>query len=200
MATRLEQAIALAEEAHEAGEFDDMLRFADEALTLDPRSTAALDLKANALAELGDWEAADELFAALMKADPGDATLMLAAADVKIRQPGDDRERIEAGLKLLERAWPALSQSEELSIETELLRGVACSQLGEHENAIEAFGRVLDLDPDHGEAQLERALSRFALGAHRPGAARLRAADPRGPRRRVERALPGPHRRAAAGA
>jgi predicted Zn-dependent protease with MMP-like domain/Flp pilus assembly protein TadD len=164
MATKLERAIALAEEAYEAGEFDDMLRFADEALAVDPRSTAALDLKANALAELGEWEAADELFASLMKADPGDATLMLAAADVKVRQPGDDRERIEAGLKLLERAWPALSQSEELSIETELLRGVGYSQLGEHENAIEAFGRALDLDPDHGEAQLERALSRFELG------------------------------------
>jgi predicted Zn-dependent protease with MMP-like domain/Flp pilus assembly protein TadD len=164
MATRLERVLAQAEEAYEAGEFDDMLRFADEALAEDPRSTAALDLRANALAELGEWEQADEVFVTLMKADPGDATLMLAAADVKIRQPGDDRERIEAGLTLLGKAWPALSQSEELSIEAELLRGVGYSQLGEYENAIDAFSRVLDLDPDHGEAQLERAFSRFELG------------------------------------
>ncbi len=164
MASSLEQLIAQGEEAYQAQEFEDMLRFADEALAIDPASFEALDLKANALAELGDWEGADEAFDSLRRADPKNAALLLAAADVKIRQPGDDRERIEAGLAFLETAWPALKKSEELSIEAELLRGVGLSQLGETEAAIEAFSRVLDLDPDHGEAQLERAIARFEAG------------------------------------
>jgi predicted Zn-dependent protease with MMP-like domain len=164
MASRLDRVLAQGEAAYEAQEFDDMLRFAEEALAIDPANFDALDLKANALAELGDWQGADEAFETLMRADPKNAALLLAAADVKIRQPGDDRERIEAGLTYLDTAWPALKKSEELSIEAELLRGVGLSQLGETEQAIEAFSRVLDLDPDHGEAQLERAIARFEGG------------------------------------
>lgn len=72
MAT-LEQTLHLAEEAWEAFEFEDALNLAQQALKLDASSLEALDLKANALAELGDWEQADEAFGALLAHDPGNA-------------------------------------------------------------------------------------------------------------------------------
>lgn len=164
MALTLEQALHLAEEAFDAFEFEDMLEYCNQALAISPDSFDALELKANALAELGDWEGADQAFASLLTVEPKNAALVLAAADVKVRLPGDDRERIEEGLALIERAWPVASQDEALFIEAELLRGVALNQLGECEDALNSFVQVLDVDPENAEAQLEKGIALFELG------------------------------------
>lgn len=90
MARSFEEALRLGEAAYTEGEFEDALRYADEALELDTSSFDGLDLRANALAELGEWEESDEAFARLIERDPSNPALLLAAADVKVRQPGDD--------------------------------------------------------------------------------------------------------------
>jgi predicted Zn-dependent protease with MMP-like domain/Tfp pilus assembly protein PilF len=164
MALSLDQALQLAEEAYEAFEFEDMLRFSDQALALDPTSFDALELKGNAQAELGQWQAADLTFAQLLAVEPKNAALILAAADIKIRLPGDDRERIEAGLALIDRAWPTAKLDEALFIEAALLRGVALNQLGDCEDALACFDQVLEIDPENSEAQLEKAIALFELG------------------------------------
>lgn len=159
----LSESLRLAETAWEACEFEDVLAWATRALETDPSSLEALDLKANALAELGDWEAADEAFEALLDKDPRNVALLLAAADVKVRQPGDDRDRIEEGLALVEQAWDTASKDPDLFVEASLLWGVALNQLGECAEALEHFDRVLDVDAEHGEARLERAIALFEL-------------------------------------
>ncbi|HEY1087330.1 MAG TPA: metallopeptidase family protein [Archangium sp.] len=164
MSLSLDQALEMAEQALETGEFEDALAFADQALAKAPNDLDGLELKALALGELGDWEQADGVFAKLLHQAPGHVTGLIAAADVKIRQPGDDRERIEEGLELLDQAEPKARQDEALTIELELLRGIAFNQLGEFEEALDAFARVLHLDPEHGEAQLEQALGLFEQG------------------------------------
>lgn len=164
MSLSLEQALEMAEQALEDGELDDASVLADQALALAPNDVDALEIKGLALGELGDYEAADAVFEKLLKLEPKHTTGLLAAADVKIRLPGDDRERVEEGLALLERADPVARRDETLSIELELLRGIAFNQLGEFEDALDAFARVLDLDPEHGEAQLERAITLFEQG------------------------------------
>ena len=83
------------------------------------------------------------------------------AADVLIRQPGDDRERVEAGLKMLEKAESVAKKDEHLYTALELLRGVALNQLGDCEGALSSFEQVLDIDPDNDEARLERAIALF---------------------------------------
>lgn len=163
MGPQLRQSLDQAETALDAGEYEDAVRFADLALSQDPRSEAALDVKANALAELGEYEEADAIFERLMQLAPNEAAYVLAAADVLIRQPGDDRERVQAGLELLDRLWPKVKQDQELSGELQLLRGVALNQLGELEDALDAFARVLDVDPEHPAARLERAVTLFEL-------------------------------------
>ncbi len=164
MSLSLEQALEMAEQALEEGELDDANALADQALALAPDDVDALEIKGLALGELGDYEAADEVFERLLKRAPKHTTGLLAAADVKIRLPGDDRERIEEGLALLDRADPVARRDETLSIELELLRGIAFNQLGEFEDALDAFAKVLHLDPEHGEAQLERAITLFEMG------------------------------------
>lgn len=164
MARPLEEVLRLGEAAYAQGAFDDALHYADEALANTPSSLDGLDLRANALAELGQYELADEAFARLIAQAPRDPFLLLAAADVKIRQPGDDRERITEGLELIERAWPWAKKDEQLVLEAELLRGIAAAQLGECERALHAFGRVLDLDEENTEARLESGIAQFELG------------------------------------
>ena len=183
-----DQALEMAEQALEDGEFQDAVALCDQVLTEDPKDPDALHLKGLALASLGDYEDADEALASLLRLEPHNVTVLIDAADVKIREPGDDRERIEEGLELLDRAergakkersrsGRAPEQSEDLGqggatsnreeaalIQLELLRGIAMNQLGEFEPALQAFARVLQLDPDHSEAQLERALCFFEQG------------------------------------
>ncbi len=163
MPLTLEEALEKAEEALEEGEFEETVASADQALALSPGDADALYLKGLGHAGLGELEAADEALAAVLAKEPQNATVMLDAADVKIRE-ADDPARIEAGLELLRRAERLVRQDEELQQQLELLRGIALSQLGEHEAALEAFGKVLQLEPEHGEAQLERAVALFELG------------------------------------
>ncbi|MFZ5440038.1 MAG: metallopeptidase family protein [Myxococcota bacterium] len=160
----IEQALEMAEQALEVGEFEDAVALADQALALAKGDLDALEIKALALGELGEWERADEVFAQVLAKEPDRITALIAAADVKIRQPGDDRERIEEGLELLARAEPEARHEADPSIELWLLRGIAANQLGEFEQALDAFARVLDIDPEHGEARLEKALTLFELG------------------------------------
>lgn len=159
-----DQALEMAEQALEDGEFEDTVKLADRVLWQSPHDPDALHLKGLALAGLGDFEAADVALAALLALEPQNVTVMLDAADVKIREPGDDRKRIEEGLAMLQRAERQAKKEEASSIQLELLRGIALNQLGEFEAALDAFARVLHLDPDHGEAQLERALGLFEHG------------------------------------
>ena len=164
MPLTVDQALEMAEQALEDGEFEDTVALADQAMAFSPEDPNALHMKGLALAALGEFEAADEALAAVMKQEPHNFTVMLDAADVKIREPGDDRERIEAGLELLKKAERQAKKDEAASIQLELLRGIAQNQLGQFEGALDAFARVLHLDPEHGEAQLERGLALFELG------------------------------------
>jgi tetratricopeptide (TPR) repeat protein len=164
MSASIEQVLQMAEDAAQTGELEDTIALCNQALELEPKNPDALEMKALALGELGDFEEADALFERLIGAHPRRVTALIAAADVKVRLPGDDRERIEEGLELLDRAEPIAKHDGDLSNELWLLRGVAFNQLGENEDALDAFARVLQLDPDHVEAQLEQAMAFFELG------------------------------------
>lgn len=161
MALTFEQVLGMGEEALASLELDEALRYADEALVLDPDSLDAMDLRANVLAELGDYEEADEAFSRLLDREPKNVAWQLSAADVLIRQPGDDRERVEAGLALLDKAEALAKKDPQIFVALELLRGVALNQLGDCDGALSSFDQVLELDPDNDEARLERAIALF---------------------------------------
>ncbi len=164
MARSYAELLARGEDALDAGEFEDALRLADEVLADDPDHLDALDLKASAQHAAGTWDAADETYRRLRRLEPHNVAWVIAAADVLIKQPGDDAHRIEAGLELLEGALSTAKRDESMLLELELLRGVAFNQLGETREALLSLAVVLDLDPDHPEARLEQGYAFFELG------------------------------------
>ena len=99
-------ALEAAELAFEDGELEQALSHAERGLTEAPDDVQALELKGHLLAELGRFEEADEVFTALLARTPKNLPALIAAADVKIRDPSDDGSQVEAGLALLERAAP----------------------------------------------------------------------------------------------
>jgi len=145
--------------ALDAGDLEGALAAANEALKLDPRCDDAVALKASALTELDRIEEADPLFDELLDRNPKDPHAKLAAAHAKIRFAAEDRDRVEAGLDLLEGL--ERSKDEAVRFEALLLTGMGLSQLGELEPALKALAGALDIDPDAVEARLEHAFALF---------------------------------------
>lgn len=164
MAVTIDEALRRGEEAWSDEDPEEALTWADRALAMDPDHPGALDLKANALAELGELEDAAEVLDRLIELEPKNALHHVAAADVRIRGADDDRELLEDALALLDRAQALARGDLELAPEIALLKGLALNQLGENAEALREFDRVLAEDPEHPEARLERALALFELG------------------------------------
>ena len=68
-----------------AGAPDAALRAADEALTRQPRSTAALQARADALARMGEVEQAQQAYAAVIAANPSDIGPRIALGRILIQ-------------------------------------------------------------------------------------------------------------------
>ncbi|MEW6432490.1 MAG: metallopeptidase family protein [Myxococcota bacterium] len=175
MALTADEALLRGEEAWSDGDAEEALAWAERALSLEPRHAGALDLKATALAELGEWDEAMALFDHLAGLEPKNPLHLLAAADVRIRAADDDRELLEEALELLERARALAKGDPEVAAELALLRGIVLNQLGDSEAALRELDRVLAGDPEHPEARLERALALFELGRFDEAAGALEA-------------------------
>lgn len=118
----------------------------------------ALAARAEALAIEQEYEASAEAWEAALALAPQRLDLQLDAAMTLIHFPGDDRERIEAGLDRL-KAWSKkLCKDPELALDRWLSEGVGLSALGELQEALGAFDEALKLAPGNLDAQLERAV------------------------------------------
>jgi tetratricopeptide (TPR) repeat protein len=157
------RSLELAEAEWEALNFQAVLHHTSAVLAHAPELTRALELRARALMEVGRLEAADDAFADLLALEPENPTFRLAAAEALICRPGDDRVRIAQGLALLDRDPLSLRAEPALQCEVHFLRGLAASALGELQLALDEFDAALVLEPDYGEARLERAQTLFEL-------------------------------------
>ncbi len=136
-----DEALDAAGAAFEDGELEEALRLLQLVAAQRPAEPRLLELQGLVYAELGDADAADRASEALLRLEPDNVTALLTAADARIRDSAEDGSRVEAGLALLDRAAP-------------LARREALAQ----------FERALALDPELGEARLERAIALFELG------------------------------------
>lgn len=161
MARTFDEALEDAEVAMEEGELDVALEAVEAALVAKRDDVHALELKGHVLAELGEYERADEVFDRVLARQPKNLVALVAAADVKIREPWDDGSLVEAGLSLLDRAAPLAKGDDVMQAEIAFLQGLAFSHLGEFDEALRCFEKAVALEPEHGEAQLERAISLF---------------------------------------
>ncbi|MCC6333445.1 MAG: metallopeptidase family protein [Myxococcales bacterium] len=163
MALTVDEALRRGEEAWSDDDVEGALEWAEKALELDPQALGGLDLKAHALAELGELEAAAVAFDDLIEREPQNPVHLLSAAEVRVRWAQDDRDALEEALELLDRAHALSRGDAELAPEVALLRGLALNQLGDSEGALACLDQVLEDDPDHPEARLERGFALFEL-------------------------------------
>ncbi|MBK7860566.1 MAG: metallopeptidase family protein [Archangiaceae bacterium] len=162
MSRPLDEWLDEAEAALDTADAARALEAADEALKLEPQNRDGLCLKATALTELDRLEEADALIDALLERFPKDTQIKLVGANARIRFSGDDRDRVESGLDLLDGLDRA--RDERVRFEAHLLTGIGLSNLGELEPALNALAAALDLDPDAFDARLEHALALFECG------------------------------------
>lgn len=138
---------------------EDALAHAEAALESEPGDVDAALLKAAALAELDRVEDAEAFTRDLLHREPKDPYVRLMAAGLLIRYSGEDRDRLEEGLELLEKL--AGDKDESVRFEALLLGGIGLAALGEFEDAVDALEKALKVDPDDVEAQLELGLALF---------------------------------------
>ncbi len=143
------------------------MTFGSMASPRDEREKAleALEFQGAAQLELGDTAGAEETLSRALRLAPDDPELLLRLADLLICHPGDDREKVEAGLRLCARAKKQVRRQEdpELLFELSVLEGMGWNQLGESERALASLDDALLLDPSSTDAQLERAFALFEL-------------------------------------
>jgi predicted Zn-dependent protease with MMP-like domain/Flp pilus assembly protein TadD len=138
---------------------EDALEHAEAALKADAADLDAALLKTAALAELGRVEDAEGFARTLLQRHPKDPDVRLSAAGLLIRYSGEDRDRIEEGLTLLNKL--DRDENEGVRFEALLLAGIALNALGEFSDAVDALEKALKIFPDDPEAQLEHALALF---------------------------------------
>ncbi len=162
MSRALEEWLDEAEAALETGEPEAALECAEAALALDGANRDGLCLKATALVELDRLEEADPMLEALLARFPKDTGVKLTAANAMIRFDVENRDRVEAGLDLLDGLDRA--KDEDVRFEALLLMGMGLSHLGELEPALKALASALDVDPDNVDARLLHAEALFECG------------------------------------
>ena len=170
---RVEKLLEASAVAFEAGELEEALARAEDALALEPGSVAALHHRAAALAELGRIEEAQAAYEKALGPGRDDAELLLGAADffTNVQAGEDEREdegRLERAIDLARRGARLAHRSgdDPLAGELALVQAAALNQLGRSREALERLETADKAIPDSPDVLLERAsalleLSRF---------------------------------------
>lgn len=152
--------------AFDDGRFEDVVKFADQALAEQPKSAVARHFRAAGLLEQGHAVSALEEYERALKLAPDDPEILLGLADLLVCHPGEDRDQVERALAVTEKGRKLAHRNDDPDLEFEflLLQGTALNQLGECVRGIKAIDAALALMPDSVDAQLERAVALFELG------------------------------------
>ncbi len=175
--------------ALEAGEPEEALARAEEAVAAAPRSVAALHLRAAALADLGRTEDALAAYDRALAEGGNDPELLLGAAELLVNAAQDgepDRELVERGLALARRGAKAARKAGDAELAAELawVEGAGLNQLGRSEEALEALARAEETLPDAVDVLLEKGFALYELcrfDEARRALLRAEALDPEDP-------------------
>lgn len=153
------QADALAERAwalFEAGEPDEAIALADEAVGLDPACSAARCLRGVAHEATGELDEALAEYEAAVRDDPLCVPALIALGALRL-------ERGEAGLAL--EVFDAALSLDGFDPGTHRLKGEACQALGRHGEAADAFASALAVAPSGWRPQEVERLRELLAGA-----------------------------------
>jgi tetratricopeptide (TPR) repeat protein len=120
-----------------------------------PPADAGLFRGAMARLRAGEWEAAEGLLSAAYRLGPHSLAAALRTVGRSLEE-GDPARALEGAVTLTER-FPGAPAAHAAV-------GLACLALGWSDDALEAFGRAVECDPDHHEARLYLAWTLFLGG------------------------------------
>ncbi|AKU91680.1 metallopeptidase family protein [Vulgatibacter incomptus] len=162
---RLEALLRESARSLDAGNLDESLARAEEAVDLAPRSGAAHCAKAEALAALDRDEEAISSFDRAIALDKNDLDAIWGAAELFVTRMGEDPAVLERGLTLCRRGAKIARRrgEEEIAAELSFLEAIALSALGEPAAALTLLDEVRGILGDDPELLLERAFALFEL-------------------------------------
>jgi predicted Zn-dependent protease with MMP-like domain/Tfp pilus assembly protein PilF len=188
---RVEKLLEASAAAFDAGELEEALARAEDALAIEPASVAALHHRAAALAELGRVEEAQAAYEKALVPGRDDAELLLGAADffANLQAGEDEREdegRLERAVELAKRGTRLARKTgdDPLAGELALVQAAALNQLGRPREALERLDAAGTDLPESADALLERASALLELcrfGEARAAAERAEALEPDSP-------------------
>ena len=168
--------------AETAGNAEQMLACADEALRIAEDDGVAAHLRAEALAHLGRLDEAAEGFTLALALAPNDPWVLAGAAELYANRLPLRRDRTLAGLAFAERGLAHVpGDATDLQVRLHLLAAWAQSDLGNQREALVHAGVALHLAPTDRDARVVRGRALYELTRF-PEAARVLekavAADP----------------------
>lgn len=143
-----------------SGRFDEAIRAAQEAVSLDPAGAGALEQLAAVLADVGDADRLDPVVEALMKAEPDRPGALYYAGTLAFLR-GDFARAVAAGEQVV-RADPRHHRAHNLL-------GAAYGNLGQSDRARQAFQASVAVNPRDPAAHVNLGI--FELEAANPQAA-----------------------------
>jgi len=165
---RVERLVSAADRALEAGQPEEALSRAEEAIAADPRSVPALHYRAAALEALGLADEARAAYEGALRLGKDDPELLLGAARFLVESPsGEEAERVdlEEGLARARRGrrLAARAGEEEMATELGLVEARALLDLGRAGEALQAISELERGAPQDPEVLLEKGLSLYEL-------------------------------------
>jgi len=167
---QVEKLLEASAAAFEAGEIEEALARAEDALALEPRSVAALHHRAAALAELGRIEEAEAAYEKALVPGRDDPELLLGAAEFFASVPPEgedapDEQRLERAVELAGRGGKLARRTgdDPLAGELALVQAAALNQLGRSQEALERLAAADEALPGSPDTMLERASALFEL-------------------------------------
>ncbi len=167
------QMIADGHRALDEGNAPHALHVAEQLLADSPDDAEAIELKALALAELGEMERCAHCYRKLRALEPSETIWNLSLADCLLRGFPNDHERVAEAGEALAAVNTWTDDEAEVGSEIALLRGLFYALSGQSSEAIDTFRRLLAQEPEHLEARLELGLALFETGQWQPAKAAL---------------------------
>jgi tetratricopeptide (TPR) repeat protein len=148
-----------------AGERDQALVCAEEAVRLTPRLVTALALRADALASLDRLEDARLAWARTLAIGPSDPEALLGAAELHVRRLGPARDALETGLEYALRGARSATarRDRNLGARLALVAGMAENDLGRSHLALPLLDRAATVLRDDADVTYERGVALYEL-------------------------------------
>jgi tetratricopeptide (TPR) repeat protein len=126
----------------------------------DPKNVPGMVLKANVLKVLEQTDEAQDLYERVLSRDPDNSAALISLARYYLTKPEYlGKKRIMKNMPHIAHTFEkVLKIDSQGAIEEHMTKGLVAHAILRHENALQHFDKVLELDPEHKQAKLYRCI------------------------------------------